>query len=136
VSKEERDENVALERPVMLGQHSVLVRSESGGGTVRVFGPNGSEALSIEITSEGATLRLARGLAIDVEGPLSFAADSISIRGRDSLQLASDGDARVAVAGELAMVSRSTQIETTHGDVKLDANDDIIFRGERVRVNC
>jgi hypothetical protein len=119
-----------------LGEHSVQVIRSAEGGNVRLLAPGGAQTLCIEIGPAGARLHLSHGLAIAIDGPLSFEADTVEIRGRENLRLGSAGDAQIAVAGHLGTTSRSNTVRTTHGDMQLDANDDVVLLGERVRVNC
>jgi hypothetical protein len=134
--RDERDEIVLLERRVTLGEHGVAVTKTATGGSIRLTSPDGAEQLCIEITPRGAVLKLSRGLAIEVAGPLSFEADQVSLRGRDGLSLSSGGAVSVEAGGAFDVHARASAIAATHGDVRLEANDDVLLSGERIRVNC
>ncbi|CAN5807288.1 hypothetical protein BH11PLA1_BH11PLA1_17930 [soil metagenome] len=104
--------------------------------TLSLLGPDGAPALSIEITAHGPVLRFERGLTIAAAGDLTLQAERLNLHGRAGVALTSDGDLDLAAAGRFRSAARSQQISATLGDVRLQANDDVRFNGERVLVNC
>jgi hypothetical protein len=136
MSTETKPARIELERTMLLARHAVTLVKTDQGGTVQLRKPDGAEALRIEVTAHGATLHLTRGLSIVVEGDLSLEAERVTIRGRRGVSLESEADASISVEGDLTCSSRSHTMTTSHGDIVVDANDDVVMRGERVRVNC
>jgi hypothetical protein len=130
------DANQPVDQQIAMGGHTLSVRKTSDGGSVCLISPEGSESLRIEITATGAELRLTRGLTIAVTGALTLDADKVSIHGRNGLSISTGGAATVEAEGALDVRAHSAAITTTHGDVSLQANDDVVLLGERIRANC
>jgi hypothetical protein len=130
------DANQPVDQQIKMGGHTLSVRKTSDGGSVCLISPEGSESLQIVITPSGAEVRLTRGLTIAVTGTLAFDADQVSIRGRSGLSLSTGGAAVLEAEGSLDIRAHSTSLTTTHGNVSLRANDDVVLLGERILANC
>jgi hypothetical protein len=124
------------ETRIVMGDHVLMIERTAGGGLVRLLSPNGAKPLEIEITSRGPVLRLGNGLAISVAGKLDIAAEEISLCAQRELALRSEGTMHVQVQGDMTAQAEAHLITARLGDVKLEANDDVIVTGERIRMNC
>ncbi len=116
--------------------HVLTIERRGDEAFIRLHGDDGVQSLAIELGPQGPVLRLGSGLAIAVEGELSFSADQVDIHGRSSVQLRSGGDTVLHSEGDLMNSAREHVLEARLGDVRLDANDDIKLTGERIRLNC
>ena len=131
-----RRSDAPLEARVTIGSHVVVIERTRSGGIVTLRGADGSVPLEIEITSAGPLLRLRSGLAIAVEGPMSFAAETVSIHADRELALSSGGGIELRAAGDLCAEADAHAITARLGDVAVQANDDVSLRGERIKLNC
>ena len=68
------------------------------------------------------------GLTLKTDGDLALSARRIDLNASEGMSL--------TTAGDLKTTGRSQTIVADLGDVKVKANDDVRFNGERVLVNC
>jgi hypothetical protein len=121
----------------LAGRHRIEVHQEGDGHVVRLVIPDGSTPISIEVTSRGVVLKIdGPGIALQASGALSLSADRLSLRGRQGVEIASDGDLQLAVAGELHSHAAAHVVRAERGCVDVKASDDVRLSGERVMVNC
>jgi hypothetical protein len=116
--------------------HVLTIERRADEALIRLHRADGNQALAIELGPNGPVLRLGSGLAIAVEGELSFSAEHVDIHGRTGVQLRSGGDTVLQSEGDLMSSAREHVLEARLGDVRLDANDDVKLTGERIRLNC
>lgn len=131
-------------RPLESGR-SVEVESR-GDGTdlLLVRGVDGDVELEVTLTAKGPVLHFrAAEMKLESEGRLALRAAELDLRaergitqqaGGDFTQRI-DGDAKVQVRGDLRQKARSTDIRSYLGDVRIEANDDVEVKGERVKLN-
>ena len=87
--------------PLVGGQELTIARQETRNLLV-LRGPNRRVTLTIEVTEQGPILRFdGPGLAIETTGALSLQAETLSLHGRQGLELSSGGDAVIQVEGDL-----------------------------------
>lgn len=113
----------------------VVERSETG-GVLRLLAPDGALPIEIAVSRDGAVLRLGRGLALAIDGPLALDVDSLAVRARRGITLASGGRLGLRAEGDIVSSGESQTIAARRGNVDIAANDDVALRGERVKVNC
>ena len=109
--------------------HALRLADDGQEQSLRLFSRDGHCGLEIRITPSGPVLRLVgEDVRLSVSGRLQIEADELNLRGRDAVNISSDGEIR----------SRGDQqwIQSERGDIRLRANDDVRLEGERVRVNC
>lgn len=131
----------ALPRPdaetrIVIGGHTLTVEHTAEGGVLRLLSPSGAKPIEIEVTPRGPILRLGSGLAIAVAGKLDIAADEVSLHAHRDLSLRSEGTLHVQAAGDLTTEAEAQRITARLGDVAVEANDDVLLTGERIRMNC
>jgi hypothetical protein len=119
-----------------IGQHVLVLQRTATGGVLSLVAADGSQPIEIEITPTGPILRLRTGLAVSVAGPISLSADSLTIQAQKQLSLISAGTLNIEAAGDLTTVAEAQTISARLGDVRIEANDDVVLRGERVKMNC
>jgi hypothetical protein len=128
------DETTATSVPLAYGQALVLDRTHEP-TTLQLRAADGQVALSIEITPAGPRLCFAGSVSVEVVGALALRADRIALDARDSLSLRTAGALDISAAGRADFTARAHRVVSTHGDVRLQANDDVRLNGERVLVN-
>lgn len=126
----------APETRIVVGGHTLTLERTAEGGILRLLSPSGAKPLEIEVTPRGPVLRLGNGLSIVVAGKLDFAADEVSLTAHQDLSLRSGGTLQVQAAGDMTTEAEAHRITARRGDVALEANDDVILAGERIRMNC
>lgn len=120
-----------------VGDHLLVVEAGGAAGQViRLIGPAGAQALTIELTPQGPRLCLGSGLTVALAGALTIDAERVAIHGRNGMALSSGGEVQVRAAGDLNASGRITTITADLGDVQVKANDDVRLNGERVMMNC
>lgn len=121
---------------MVIGTHVLAVQRTQSGGTLKIISTNGSQPLEIEITAAGPILRLRTGLAVSIEGPLTVGAETVALHGHNRLSLSSDGPIDVQAGGDLSSLAEAHTIKARLGNVTLQANDDVVMLGERIKMNC
>jgi uncharacterized protein (DUF2345 family) len=117
-------------------QQLVLERG-AGGDRLSIVGAQGEVRAMIEISADGAVLRLGGDkLTIRAEGALAIDAQRIAIHAREGMALTTGGDLVLQADRDLYSNARAQNITADLGDVKIRANDDVRLNGERVRSNC
>jgi hypothetical protein len=122
-----------------VGDHLLVIEpgnDQGGGQVIRLIGPVGAQALTIELTPQGPRLALGSGLTLALSGPLTIDAERVAIHGRTAVAITSGGELQVQAASDLAVGGRITTVTADLGDVKVKANDDVRLNGERIMMNC
>ncbi len=118
--------------------YTVAVRSgtAAGGDELAVLAPDGRLCVTIELTERGPSVRIeAAELSVASRGKMQLSADSLTLTSDNDLALVAGGDLRLEAKGKLATQAFEQSIVATHGDVAVQANDDVRLDGERVRLN-
>lgn len=92
---------------------STVTEGKAPAGAIEIRGPGGEVELRVDITPQGPCLRV-RGIRLELE-----ATEAITLR-CDVFELEAE---------------RGATITAARGDVTLDAGDDVVIVGERVRLN-
>ena len=120
----------------LAGRRRLELSRQRTGDTVEIVDRQGAICVRVLVTAQGVTLSLEGGaLTLHSTGTLRVDAERLELRGRSGVSIASDGDAALAVAGDLSMTARSQALTATLGDVRLKANDDVALDGERILLN-
>lgn len=126
MSSSEPDEIAPLE---LAGRRRLVLKRSGESDAITLLEHDGKIAVTVVVTAEAITLSLGGAdLEVNVERNLSIEAQSIALRGREGVAISTEG--------KLATTGRSQSIVATHGDVALDANDDVKLGGERILLNC
>jgi hypothetical protein len=78
----------------------------------------------------------AAALSIRSRGPMQLAGQEVRIEAERGLALRSGGPLAIETDETLSLRGREQHLEATHGDVHVEANDDVRLDGERVRLNA
>ncbi len=114
------------------GEERITVRAESGDCLVQ-----------IALTPDGPMIRLSGArLEIAASERLTLASEEVRIAaGALAIEVAGDveervgGDATRAITGASRLEARDVALVAQPGGMRLEANDDVDVRGERVRLN-
>jgi hypothetical protein len=96
---------------------------------ITVRGAGGAVELEVILTPAGPVLRF-RAAAIELEAAGKLRLDC------EDLELHARRDASVRVGGDFVTEAQTTTIRSERGDVLVEANDDVVLHGERVKLNC
>jgi hypothetical protein len=102
---------------------------------ITLYTPLGKKSVEIRLTDQGASLSLNGNLAIDTTGSLNVTANDIHLRAEKSLNLHSNGELNIHANGDMRACADAHHILAKRGDVEIEANDDVIATGERIRLN-
>jgi hypothetical protein len=123
------DESTHDQTLEVAGARKIVLRRGEGQDALELLERDGRMSLNVSITEQGVTLSIhGASLELSLERELTINAESIALHGRSSVALATEGT--------LSSVARSVRVETTHGNIELEANDDVRVDGERVLLNC
>ncbi len=113
----------------VLGERRIVLKRSDDSDALTLIERDGKVTVTVVITRDGVTLQLGGAdLEVAVDRNLSISAQSIALHGRDGVA--------ISTAGPLTTTGRSQKLSATHGDVALEANDDVSLNGERIRLNC
>lgn len=113
----------------LAGDRRLVLRREGGGEALTLLEQNGKVAVTVTITPEAVTLNLGGAkVEVAVEKSLAIAAESIALHGREGVTIETEG--------ALVTTARRQALSSTHGNVEVDANDDVKLNGERILLNC
>jgi hypothetical protein len=101
-----------MDQQLTIDGHILAIEPAPGGHVLRIVGPQGGQSIEIALTPQGPVLRLGSGAAVEVTGDLRLAGRTLTLHGREGVQV------------------------TSGGDVRVKANDDLRLDGERVLMNC
>ncbi len=119
-----------------------LLSEEREGLMVR--GPSGQVELTVRFTDEGPVLvfeaadlqlKSARKIDLDCEQLNVRSRDGICMETGGDLEQKVHGDRHVEVEGRSHQAARSIHLTSELGNVEVKANDDVVMRGERIKLN-
>ncbi len=103
---------------------------------LRLRAPDGRMCLAITLTPAGPIVQVqAAALAVITEGDLRLDAGRLDVRTREGMSLHSDGDVVLSTSTKLTTTAFEQRILSTHGDIRMQANDDIRIDGEIIHLN-
>lgn len=128
------------------GRSLQINRTEAEGRNhLMIKSPQGLVELEVTLTEKGPVLHFnTADLQISSSGKIVFDCDMFHVHANQEIRQESHGNLTNEVAGDLKMNAkqdvdirgRVCQFKATRGDVKIEANDDVRAKGERIRLNC
>jgi len=110
---------------------------QRGLGALELRAPDGRVCLTVFLGPNGPEVRIeAAELSIATRGKMDLEAESMSLTARRDFSLRAGGDISIETPGHLSTSGFSQSLTSTHGDLHLDANDDVRVDGERIRLNA
>lgn len=123
------DRNARGRTTSLAAGHTLRIERRSGTDVVQVVRGEDTIAVTLHVSEHGVTIDLKTGsLALRTAGELSIDAARLSLRGRDGVEITTDGT--------LAATAHEQRLRATLGNVEVRANDDVTLDGERVLLNC
>lgn len=121
----------------------VELGAEDGEERITVRAVDGDCLVQIALTPEGPMIRLQGArLEIAADKSLTLASEEVRVKaGSLAIDVAGDleervgGDATRAIEGASHLAARDVALVAQPGGMRLEANDDVDVRGERVRLN-
>lgn len=108
--------------------YRVEVREEGGTEGIRLVAPSGHLCLKITLEPSGPRIDVyGTELHAHAEDVVRIEGQRVEIAGKESVSVRSEGAVRSDAFEH--------HIESTHGEVRLVANDDVALDGERIRLN-
>lgn len=116
--------------------HELKIIEKNKESHIEIIAPDGNMSFSIVFTSEGPVLNFGHSkIKICSQGDIELDAENLTLKGRQSLSLSSDGNINLNAKGDLDSLARVQNIQAELGNVNLKANDDVKLRGERILLN-
>lgn len=98
--------------------------------------PDGPLCLTIRLAKDGPCVEIhGAELHLHAEKRLRLEGERVEILAHTNLELRSDGAIQQHAAGAVTSAAFEHQLESTHGEIRLIANDDVAVEGERIRLN-
>jgi hypothetical protein len=125
------------------GGYRVEVEHGSASDTLSLRAPSGDLVIAVTLTPEGPVLRLS-GARVELTAPtLALTCDDLALRAKRSALVEVGGDLVEAiggarqthVTGALHVAAKDVALAARQGEMRLEANDDVRVKGERVLLN-
>ena len=143
--KIKRNDEIQIRQRVDLKSgYSVESIESAEKNVVQIKAPDGRICLDIKITPQGPVVEInSVSLKVAAQGDLAFACRNLEISAENRIALRSKGDLVQTAGGDIAVEAQgsieteafSQSIKARLGDIELDANDDVMLDGERIRLN-
>jgi hypothetical protein len=99
--------------------------------------PDGRVCVRIHLREGGPDVEIeAANLSVAARGALQLTAKDVSIAASGDFNVHAGGAMTLAAEGAVHLRGYDHHLESTHGDIHLDANDDVRVDGERIRLNA
>jgi uncharacterized protein (DUF2345 family) len=126
----------SVETIALAGKHVLEIVRNGEQNVLHLLAPDRSAGLSITITAQGISLRVAGAdVVLQTTGKLAIDAEELSLHGRRGVAITTDGDATIRAQGDLSSEARIQNIRARLGNVNVTANDDVKLSGERIKLN-
>jgi hypothetical protein len=138
LSREKQASDLTEVVPSRVALPSGYVVDVQGGASeaLRVLAPDGRVCVTIELTDKGPAVHIeAASLSVASRGQLSLSAQSVELAAEQDVILRAGGDVKLVADGKLTSTAFEQDLVATHGDVRIEANDDVRVDGERIRLN-
>lgn len=98
--------------------------------------PDGPLCLKIRLAKDGPAVEIhGAELHLRADNRLRLEGEHVELHARADLELRAGGDIHQRAAGAATSTAFEHQIDATHGEIRLTANDDVAVEGERIRLN-
>jgi len=123
----------------------VEARAEEGRDRLTIRSPSGEVELEVQMTERGPLLRF-RAADVELESArdVKVKCHDFEVHAEGRIVQESGGDLRqrigghadVKVRGRMSLAGRETHLSAKRGNVEVEANDDVVLLGERIKLNC
>jgi hypothetical protein len=109
---------------------------ESGSSHLRLVSPTGYLCVKIHLDAGGPRIEIhGASLYAHARDTLRLEAAVVEVRAQQALELVSGGSIRQHAVTSIESEAFEHQFESTHGEIRLIANDDVAIDGEHIRLN-
>jgi hypothetical protein len=114
-----------------------LRRADQGPDEVlELITPDGPLCLTIRLAKAGPAVEIhGAELHLRAEQRLRLEGEHVELLAHSRLELRSEGSIEQRAAGPVRSTAFEHAIDSTHGEIRLTANDDVAVEGERIRLN-
>lgn len=99
--------------------------------------PDGRMCLTIVLHPDGPIVEVAAAsLAVTTAGDLRIDAGRLDVHTREGLSLHSNSDIELHAKAAIATTAFEQRLTATHGDIRVQANDDVRIDGELIHLNA
>jgi len=124
--------------------HQLKVENDAEKDILKLSNHQGDILLSILLTEGGPILRFQSAhLEFASTKAVSFSCERFQVNAQHEIALTTEGDLHEHIGGDVTRIvegsehlaARDVQIDS-HGNINLEANDDVDIKAERIRLNC
>lgn len=116
--------------------YELQLRDEGGAEGLRIVAPGGHLCVQIRLDPEGPRIEVfGAELHAHADEVVRLAGPRVEIEAEESITLRSGGTIRQQARGNVESEAFEHHLESTHGEIRLVANDDVALDGERIRLN-
>ncbi|HYH97240.1 hypothetical protein [Hyalangium sp.] len=120
----------------LVGARQLQLRRGSGEDVVEILEPAGTRAITLTVNADTIVISVEGGsVVLRTAGSLRLEAEQLDLHGRRGVNITSEGDARIAVAGNVSLHGRAQELVAHRGSVSVTASDDVKLDGERIMLN-
>jgi hypothetical protein len=120
----------------LVGARQLQLRRGPGEDVVEILEPAGTRALTLTVNADTIVISVEGGsVVLRTAGGLRLEAEQLDLHGRRGVNISSEGDARIAVAGNVSVSGRAQVLVAHRGSVSVTASDDVKLDGERILLN-
>lgn len=103
---------------------------------MEILEPAGTRAITLAVNADTIVISVEGGsVVLRTAGRLRLEAEQLDLHGRRGVNITSEGDARIAVAGNVSVSGRAQELVAHRGSVSVTASDDVKLDGERIMLN-
>jgi uncharacterized protein (DUF2345 family) len=115
----------------------IVVEQQENGDRITLQTAGDYIELEIMVTEKGPVLRFqSADLLFSSSGKVAVECEDFHVKTKQSLICESEGDLKQIAKSSFSAVGKVCSVQASRGDVKINANDDVRVKGERIRLNC
>lgn len=116
--------------------HTVSLTARADGEFLDVRSPDGTLHLRVTIDAVSVQVQIvADEVRLRANDRLRLESRRLELAASEELRLESDGKIRQIARANVESTAFEHEFESTHGEIRLTANDDVALDGERIRLN-
>jgi hypothetical protein len=134
--RDEPERRALIKTTTLASGYGVRTEERPGGDVLEIVAPGGQVCLQIVLAPEGLKVQIdSAALEVRAKGTIAVECETLAVRARESIALTAGKDVAIDAGGMIETEAWGQEIRARRGDVHLEANDDVLLDGERVRLN-